>query len=190
MIPVRGFEDKTVAVFGLEATRWRSVRAHEKLLRALDGAGLLREVRVIGRGAGSLAAEVQWLRSWLPAERVAATGDVSAEEASRRLAGADLFLSCYPSRWACKSGALMAALACGCVPVLREATAADPLAADRELLVCDGSPMAVARFVERVRTTPLGPIGRAGWRWQGRHAAWPAMAGWCCARPSAAPVRW
>lgn len=174
-----------VAVFGLEATRRRSVREHERLLRALDGAGLLREVRVIGRGAGPAAAEVRWLRSWLPAERVMAIGDGSAEEASRRLAGADLFLSCYPSRWACKSGALMAALACGCVPVLKEATAAAPLAADRELLVCDGSPEAMARFVERVRSMPLGPIGQAGWRWQGHHAAWPAtaerLAAWLCA---------
>lgn len=175
----------TVAVFGLEATRCRSVRTHERLLRALDAAGLLREVRVIGRGAGAAAAEVRGLRSWLPADRVVTTGDASAEEASRRLAGADLFLSCYPSRWACKSGALMAALACGCAPLLREAAAAEPLAADRELLVCDGSDRSVARFVERVRTMPLGPVGQAGWRWQGLHAAWPAtaerLAAWLCA---------
>jgi hypothetical protein len=83
-----------------------------------------------------------------------------------------LFLSAYSSALVCKSGALISALACGCLPVLREARQAAPLTEDRELLVCDGSNVGIDRLVKRVRTTALGPLAEAGWRWFAQNATW------------------
>jgi len=168
-----------VAVFGLEATRQRSVETHAALLRALHDAGLLKGVEVVGSRANAGDApstDVQTLFSLVPAELVRVTADVSPGEGAQRLAGADLFLSFYPSKWVCKSSAFTSALACGCVAVLPEAKFAAPLVEGRDLLACDGSAAAVARFVERIRTEPLAPIAQAGWRWRAQHAAWPATA--------------
>lgn len=168
-----------VAFFGQEATRLASVEAHLALVRALHDKGLLKGIDVVGRGAcagPSPSADVRRLCDCVPAETVDVAGNVSAEEGARRLARADLFLSSYRSDLACKSSALTAALACGCLPVLPEARNAAPLAEGRELLACDGSPEAVARLVERIGRESLAPLAQEGLGWIARHASWQTTA--------------
>jgi hypothetical protein len=163
-----------IIAFGQEASRLLGVKTHEKLLRALHREGLLECVRVVGKGAAagdSPSEDVRHLRTFLPSEMVTATKDVSAQQGAKLIAQSDLFLSYYPAALLCKSGALMAALGWGCVPILPEAKNSDPLAADRELLSCDGSDEQIRRIVERVRSTGLAPIAEAGWHWYDRTAS-------------------
>ncbi len=168
-----------VIAFGQETSRLHGVRTHGNLLRALHREELLECVRVVGKGAvaGESASEdVRLLRSFLPAEKIHANKDVSAQEGSELMGRSDLFLSYYPSALLCKSGALMAALGCGCVPVLPEAGNAEPFLEGRELLACDGSAGQIARIIDLVRTGGLGGISRNGWTWNDRNATWPIVA--------------
>jgi hypothetical protein len=167
-----------VIAFGQEASRLQGVRTHEKLLRALHREGLLARVNVVGQGAaagGNPSGDVRLLRSIVPAKLIAVAPDVSPERGAELLAQADLFLSYYPSEVLCKSGALMAALGCGCVPVLPEAREAAPLVEGRELLACDGSATEIRRIVEQIRAPGLAALSEAGWKWYDRNASWPVV---------------
>ena len=168
-----------IVFFGLEASRLRSVQTHEKLLHALHAEGLLTGVEAVGKSARTgetPSADVKLLRSLVSPGIITASGDVPPGEAAARLAQADLFLSFYPSALVCKSGAFMAALACGCVPVIREAKDAAPLVEGRELLACDGSPASISRLVSLIRSGALGKIAEAGWRWRDQNASWSGAA--------------
>jgi hypothetical protein len=160
-----------VIAFGQEASRRLGVQSHRKLLRSLYDGGLLAGVRVVGKSAdaGETPSEdVRLLRAFLPSAMVSAAKDVSPSEGARLLGQSDLFLSYYPSKLLCKSGALMAALGCGCVPILPEAKDATPLVEGRELLACDGSEDQIGRIITMVRSGGLADIAEAGWRWYDR----------------------
>jgi hypothetical protein len=163
-----------VIVFGQEASRLLSIQAHAPLLRALHQEGLLAEIRVVGKGVeagGTPSADVRLLRTFLPREIISAASNVSPAQGTALLGLSDLFLSYYPSAFVCKSGALMAALGCGCVPILPEATKAKPLAEGRELLACDGSEEQIRLVVDRVRSAGLANLAEAGWNWYQRNAS-------------------
>jgi hypothetical protein len=163
-----------VVAFGQEASRLLSIQAHTALLRRLHQEGLLASVRVVGKGAqggDSPSDDVRLLRTFLPAEKVSAARDVSPVQGTELLGRSDVFLSYYPSALVCKSGALMAALGCGCVPLLPEATNAAPLAEGRELLACDASEEQIRRLVDRIRSGGLAGIAEAGWHWYARTAS-------------------
>ena len=167
-----------VVAFGQEASRLLSIEVHEKLLRALHAAGLLSGVEVVGKGADDGAtpsSDIQRLRSFLPAALVRAYRDVSPARGADLLQNADLFLSYYPSILACKSSALTAALAAGCVPVLPEARSPEPLREGSEILACDGSEAQIAAAVAVIRAGKLGAMGEAGWQWYGQNASWNAV---------------
>ncbi len=164
----------SVIAFGQEASRRLGIRAHTELLRALHREGLLAGIRVVGKGADASETpsdDVRLLRTFLPSDLIAATSDVSASEGAALLGRSDLFLSYYPSALLCKSGALMAALGSGCVPILPEATKANPLAEGRELLACDGSEEQIRLIVDRVRSAGLANLAEAGWNWYQRNAS-------------------
>ena len=170
----------TVIAFGQAASRLKGLQTHAPLLRALHAGGLLKGLRVVGKGVtgGSTPSEdVRFARTFLPEGFVAAEKDVTPQRGAELLAGSDLFLSYYPSMFLCKSGALMAALANSCVPVLPETKHAEPLADGRELLACDGSPAALARIVDLARNGGLAAIADAGRAWHDATATWPIVAG-------------
>jgi hypothetical protein len=163
-----------VIAFGQEASRLLGIQAHATLLRALEREGLLAGIRVVGKGAQSGATpseDVRLLRTFLPAAKVSAAKDVSPIQGSALLGQSDLFLSYYPSTLLCKSGALMAALGCGCVPVLPETQDTAPLVEGRELLACDGSEEQLRRLMGRIRSRGLADIAEAGWQWYDRTAS-------------------
>ncbi len=164
-----------VVAFGQEASRHLSIQVHEKLLRALHAEGLLAGVDAVGKGADDSdapSADVRLLRTFLPAPLIRAYRDVTPPRGAELLRQADLFLSYYPSILLCKSSALTAALASGCIPVLPEARQAEPLTDGTDVLACDGSAEQIRRITGLARAGQLGPIGEAGWRWYDRHASW------------------
>lgn len=168
-----------VIAFGQEESRRLSIQAHEKLLCALHAEKLLQGVTVVGKGANSgenSSADIRLLRGFLPAELIQAYSNVTPERGAKLLQQADLFLSYYPSILACKSSALTAALAAGCVPVLPEAKAPEPLGEGVDILACDGSERQITRILTLIRQGRLGSIGEAGWRWYDQHASWASAA--------------
>lgn len=170
----------TVIVFGQEASRFMSVQVHEKLLRTLHAQKLLGRIVVVGKGANSAdnpSADIQFLRRFLSDSLIQAYRNVTPARGAELLQQADLFLSYYPSNLACKSSALTAALAAGCVPVLPETNSPEPLEAGRDILACDGSDLQIAAIVALIQAGQLGSMGIAGWRWYEKNASWAAAAG-------------
>ena len=169
-----------VVAFGQEASRHLGIQMHEKLLRALHADGLLAGVDAVGKGAddsGTPSSDVRLLRSFLPAPLIRAYRDVTPAHGAELLRKADLFLSYYPSHLLCKSSALTAALASGCIPLLTEGKEAEPLVDGTNILACDGTSEQIRRITGMIRGGQLGSIGEAGWRWYDRHASWPVAAG-------------
>ena len=161
--------------FGLGASRLQAVRTHRTLLRALHKEDLIQAIDVVGAGAidgPRPSADVALLRQTVPARMLNVAGDITAAEAAERLQAADLFLSFYPAHVACKSGAMMAALLCGCVPVLSAGAEAAPLEEGREFLACDGSARDVRRIVGWMRERGVADLSRNGQRWQEANASW------------------
>jgi glycosyltransferase involved in cell wall biosynthesis len=170
----------SVAVFGQEASRHLSVQKHQLLLRSLHSAGLLGKIRVFGRNAAGdpkASSDVALLGSFLPKDLLDVIGDVSPDRGGHLLASSDMFLSYYPSEYLCKSSALMAAMACGCVPVLPEARCTEPLTDRREILACGNSPREVDDFIVWLKQGHLREVSQAGAEWYRRNVAWDVVAG-------------
>lgn len=166
-----------VLVFGQLMQRLLTVRAFAPFLRELEARHALGSVAVVGDGARrepDPSPDVRELLGALPAGRLVVHGRCPPEQVARAYGGADFFLTYYPAALACKSTALMTALACGCPPVLREGEDAAPLAPGREFLVCDGAPAEVDRFIAAAAEEgALAKAARAGQDWYRRHADWP-----------------
>lgn len=168
-----------VIAFGQETSRLLSIRAHEKLLRRLHAEGLLGTVRVVGKAAtagASPSEDVRLLRTFLPGEKIEAAANVSPQQGAELLGQSDLFLSYYPAELLCKSGALMAALGCGCVPILPDSVRSEPLQAGVEFLACDGSEEQIAAVIGGLTTVGLADIATAGWQWYAKTASLPVVA--------------
>lgn len=165
----------TVVIFGQQASRKLTVETHAPLIRALHAAGLLKELRAVGKGCTggpNPSADVAALRKILPAEVISTQRDLPPEALAASLAEADLFLTYYPSAFVCKSSALTAAMACGCPPVLPETNEAHPLVPEREVLACDGSATAIKRIITLIQTGQIERLGRAARAWYDAHATW------------------
>lgn len=165
----------TLIIFGQEASRKLTVETHASLIRALHEAGLLKELRAVGRGctAGPVpSADVAALLKFLPAHTITTHRDLPPDALAAQLAGADLFLTYYPSAFLCKSSALTAAMACGCPPILPETNQAEPLVPGREVLACDGSNMAIERIITSIQTGEIQHLSRAVRAWYDANASW------------------
>jgi hypothetical protein len=165
----------TLTVFGQEASRMLTVQSHSKLVQALHRAGVLEELRVIGKGAtsgSSPSKDVAALSRLLPPEKLNVLGDQGATELATALAGGDLFLSYYPSAYLCKSSALTAAMACGCLPVLPELKNAAPLVANREILECDGGEASIERIIDLIKAGKIPELCRHARSWYEANASW------------------
>ena len=165
----------TLVIFGQEASRRLTVNRHAKLIVALHTAGLLKELRVAGKGCvggDHPSADVAELRKILPPASISTYRDLAPEALAAVLAGSDFFLSYYPSAFLCKSSALTAAMACGCLPVLPEADEAQPLVPGRDVLGCDGSVEAVSGIVALIQTGQVGRLGQAARAWYDASASW------------------
>jgi glycosyltransferase involved in cell wall biosynthesis len=168
----------TLALFGMPVQRELSLRKHLRLVNALERNGLLARVNVIGKGAKSgytPSDEVRLLRKMIPWRKIHVVPDASPEEVGRVLSESDLMLSFYPSRWIAKSGSVMAALANGAVPVLREGKDLVLLKDGVEVLVCGNEKTSIANIIESVRQGELARIGAAGREWYLRTADWPIL---------------
>jgi hypothetical protein len=165
-----------VIAFGQEASRLQSLATHQQFLRALHSRHRLGKVRIVGKRASASGADAQLLSAFLPIDRVEVHPDVAPEEGARLLRASDLFVSFYPSAFLCKSGALMAALGNGCVPLLSETANAAPLAEDRELVSCNGSPAAIDHLLKRIDQGDLDRIAVTGRQWHDQNASWNAVA--------------
>jgi hypothetical protein len=164
-----------VVAFGQEASRFRSLSTHERFLRALNEKGRLGRVRIVGKCATLTGDDARLVAAFLPQDRIEVHPDVAPEEGGRLLRASDLFVSFYPSAFLCKSGALMAALGNGCVPLLAESTNAAPLAEGRELVACDGTDAAIDLLLRRIDAGELDRIAVTGRQWHDTHASWEAV---------------
>ncbi|MBC8096448.1 MAG: glycosyltransferase [Akkermansiaceae bacterium] len=168
-----------VAIFGQYWSRSATVKAHANLLRALDQKKLLGSAMLIGKGLavnGAMTEDLALLRKCVAPDRIKIVGELSPENISHSLNGADLFLSPYRGELACKSGAFMAALATGCPAVLRDGENAAPLREGEHFLASDDTPSSVERFERAVAEGQLERIARAGRLWYERHADWKVIA--------------
>ena len=163
------------AIFGQEASRFHSTKTHLSLLSGLYRAGLLEEVRCIGKGARSgqdPSADLKLVSASLPGAKITAHPDVSPERLSELLSGSDLALSYYPSAYVCKSSALTAAMACGCLPVLPELDNAEPLTPGHNVVGCSGTAETVEEIVRLVKSGAVADMGRNARLWYETNASW------------------
>ena len=168
-----------VALFGMLSQRELSLRSHAHLLMALESADLLGGVNVIGQGArdgDSPSREVRALRNIIPRSKIHVLPDATSEEIGRMLASSDIMLSFYPSRWLGKSGSVMAALANGVVPILREGVDLSFLRDGVEVIVCSGDQVSIDKTISLIRSGALERMGRDGRGWYLRQVDWPILA--------------
>jgi len=166
-------------LFGQTAQRLHSAKAHLPLIRSLQQAGRLAVLHVVGKGAagGTTASEdVAFLREAAPGVALQVAGNVTLEEAVVKFRESDLFLSFYPASLACKSTALMSALACGCAAVLPDEADSAPLVVGQHFLSCDGSPASVERLLSALGNGGAERIGHAAAAWYRQNADWPIVA--------------
>ena len=166
-------------LFGQTAQRLHSARAHLPLIRSLQQSGRLAVLHVVGKGAAegtAVSEDVAFLRSAAPEVALRIAGNVALEEAVARFRGSDLFLSFYPASLACKSTALMSALACGCAAVLPDDADSAPLVVGQHFLSCDGSAASVERLLSALGHGGSERIGQAAAAWYRENADWPIIA--------------
>lgn len=166
-------------LFGQTAQRLHSAKAHLALIRSLQQSGRLARLRVVGKGAaaGSEASEdVAFLRDAAPGVALQVAGNVTLEDAVAKFRESDLFLSFYPASLACKSTALMSALACGCAAVLPDDADSAPLVVGEHFLSCDGSAASVERLLSALADGGSERIGQAAAAWYRQNADWPIIA--------------
>lgn len=166
-------------LFGQTAQRLHSAKAHLALIRSLQQSGRLALLNVVGKGAADGAAaseDVAFLRSAAPETPLRIAGNVTLEEAVARFRESDLFLSFYPASLACKSTALMSALACGCAAVLPDDADSAPLVVGQHFLSCDGSASSVERLLAALGHGGSERIGQAAAEWYRQNADWPIIA--------------
>ena len=146
-------------------------------IRALNTAGLLAELRVIGSGASispNPSADVELLLTVLPGgENRRLPGPGALEELANVLSSSDLFLSYYQSALLWKSSSLTAAMACGCPPVLPELNNAQPLVSGRDILECDGGGSSIDALIALIRDERLPEIGENARAQYEAYASWP-----------------
>ena len=163
------------AIFGQEASRFHSAKAHLPLLSGLFRAGLLDEVRCIGKGARGgedPSTDLKIILDSLPGAKITVHPDVAPGRLGELLSGSDLALSYYPSAYVCKSSALTAAMACGCLPVLPEVDNAEPLTPGHDVVGCSGTAEAVEAIVGLVRSGAFAEMGRNARSWYDANASW------------------
>lgn len=117
-----------VMLFGRLPTRLAALACHESWIRDWSTQGLLKELVLMGETGGHPASESPdflRLKTLLPSDHIRSVGAVDAESGQKWFSRSDLFLSHYPLHLVQKSGALMAAMASGCVPVLKNPSRGD-----------------------------------------------------------------
>jgi hypothetical protein len=146
-----------------------------KLIQALHGAGLLEKLRIIGSGASTNPTpsnDVRRLEEFLPLEKIAVFPNVASEELAATLSSSDLMLSYYSSALVCKSSAITAAMACGCVPVLPELKSIDTLVANREVLGCNGTEGEIQAILKVIRDGSIREMREHARVWYEANASW------------------
>ncbi len=177
--PPAGNRKTRLLVFGQEGQRLLSLRTHLGLIRSLAASDQLESVRVVGKGAAGgdqPSPDVALLRETMPQVPLVVVGNAGPEDVVRHFLESDLFLSGYPASLACKSSSLTTALACGCVPVMKDEEDSQPLVPGTHFLVCDGGPAAVGRLTETVRHGEWEAMSAAGMAWYREQGSWPVIA--------------
>lgn len=168
-----------VLLFGQLYSRILAVKAHHNLLAELVERRLLEQIIVVGKGAkaGEISSiDVQALLNVVPPAKIKVLGETEPSEIADQFVQADFYLSFCEAYLACKSTSLMAALACGCPPVLREGLNSEPLQAEKHFLVCDGSRQGITNFIRKVENGALKTVGTAGQQWYQKNADWELIA--------------
>jgi glycosyltransferase involved in cell wall biosynthesis len=168
-----------VAIFGQKRSRAATIRGHANLLSSLQKKDLLASAMLIGKGLNPSEPpneEVNLLQKSVARARIEVLGELSPEDVSRSLGNADLFLSHHPAEVACKSGAVMAALAAGCPAVLRDGRNSAPLNESEHFIASNDSQSDVERFEQLAAGGHLERIALAGRSWYERHADWKVVA--------------
>lgn len=168
-----------VAIFGQHWSRSATVRAHANLLRTLDQKNVLASAMLVGKGlnpTGPQTEDLAFLQKCVRPDRIEVLGELPPEAVSQSLSRADVFLSPYRGELACKSGAFMAALATGCVAVLRDGANAAPLYESEHFIASDDSQPSVERFERIAAEGHLQRIARAALHWYQQNADWKVIA--------------
>jgi hypothetical protein len=164
-----------VAIYGGQASRSATARAHATLLRTLDEKHLLGGAILFGEktiNAESQAGELSFLRKFISCERIEVLGGLNPEKVSEMLGGADVFLSHLSGEFACRSSAFMAALAARCPAVLHDGENAAPLHESEHFIASDDSSASVQRFEKLSADGQLDRVAAAGRLWYERYADW------------------
>jgi hypothetical protein len=172
---VAGDAPLQAAILGQQAPGPEAVGAHANLLGALDKTNRLAGVMLIGgnsRGAASLNDEMALLQKSVSKKCIKVLDHLTPRDISNCLSRADLFLSAQSGEAACKSGGTMAALAAGCVTILRDGRNTAPLYESEHFIASDDSPSSVKRFERFTMEGKLERIATAGQAWYQRYADW------------------
>ncbi|MEI7729527.1 MAG: hypothetical protein WCO56_08135 [Verrucomicrobiota bacterium] len=177
-IKVRSHPPWSVMVFGLTHTRLRTIQAHANFLRDLNQRGALLRILVVGhaaRGGADPSDDIRFLAQLVSQDKICIRASVEENEVIGAFQEASFYLTFYPPTLAGKSSSFTTSLACGCPAVFHQGGDARPLTAGKEFMVCDGSPLAVARFMEEASQGKLAAVGAAGQAWYREYADWPVL---------------
>lgn len=176
--------------FGQAWTRLPAVRRHQSLIQTLREKNLLDAALVLGKGASadSPSPDIVELRRFLPDEQIRILGERTHAGAADCFQDADFCLTQHPVRDACKSSAVMSAIACGCPVVFPESNEAFPLALDQHFLSCDGSASGIQRFCESIQAGRLPAIAARASEWYRANADWSIVAGKIAGQLSISPA--
>lgn len=161
-----------LAVFGQAPTRLRSLHAHAQLLRELRARGNLSTLHLAGMDANPGSADALLAGKLAGPDRIKAWGEQPPEALGQILAGADAFLSFYPSGLLTKSSTAVAALACGCPVVLPGRSRVESWNPPPPFLACGGSKAAADQFLAAADSGRLDRLSHEGREWSDQNASW------------------
>jgi glycosyltransferase involved in cell wall biosynthesis len=169
----------TPIFFGQTWTRTPAVACHRQLIKGLIERKLLDRIVVMGKQATGFpnpSEDVALLAEFVPREKIEVLGERGAGEVSEGFSRGDFYLSFHPARDACKSGAVMAAFACGCPAIMADGSESEPLRRGVHFLSYDDSPRAISEFIERLSRDGLRIVGENALAWYAEHADWRVVA--------------
>ena len=173
MLKARHNAPMRVVIWGESRSRFNSISVHSNLLRTLDKERRLASVVLTGKSQPPSRAanlDVELLQKYVSSERIDLQGELSPGELTLSLSLSDLCLFAFGGNSACKSGLFMAALAAGCVPVLRDGLDAAPLQERKHFVASDDTPSSVRRFQQIASSGEIERIAIAGRSWYQRYA--------------------
>lgn len=176
--------------FGQAWTRLPAVRRHQSLIQTLRGNNLLDAAHVLGKGASSdsPSPDIVELRRFLPEEQIRILGEKTHAGAADCFQDADFCLTQHAARDACKSSAVMSAVACGCPVVFPDSERAFPLEENKHFLSCDGTASGIERFCESIQAGRLPAIAARASEWYHANADWSVVAAKIASHLSISPA--